>query len=43
MPPSFKLFISDGVTVYIGCNVQTKQHTHHALEIVMAFGKLFFL
>jgi hypothetical protein len=43
MPPAFKLFIADGVAVYIGRNVQTKLHTHHALEIVMAFNTPFFL
>lgn len=43
MPPAFKLFIADGVAVYIGRNVQTKLHTHHALEIVMAFNAPFLL
>lgn len=43
MPSLFKLYISDGMAVYIGRDVKTKLHTHHALEIVMAFNKPFLI
>lgn len=36
MLPPYKFFITDGIAVYIGRDVQTKLHVHHALEIVMA-------
>ena len=39
----FKLYIADGMAVYIGRQVQTKMHTHHALEIVMSFNKPFLI
>lgn len=43
MPPSFRLYLSDGTAVYIGRDVKTRLHTHHALEIVMAFNKPFLI
>lgn len=39
----FKLHLSDGLAAYIGRNVRTKLHAHHALEIVMSFDKPFFI
>ncbi|MBX9734142.1 MAG: hypothetical protein K2X37_08760, partial [Chitinophagaceae bacterium] len=39
----FKLCIADGMAVYIGRQVQTKLHAHHALEIVMSFNKPFLI
>ena len=39
----FKLYIAEGMAVYIGHQVQTKLHTHHALEIVMSFNKPFLI
>lgn len=39
----FKLIILDGMAVYIGHQITAKQHTHHALEIVIAFDKPFIL
>lgn len=43
MTASFKLYISDGMAVYVGRDVQTRLHTHHALEMVMAFNKPFLI
>lgn len=40
---NFKLVILDGMAVYIGRQITTKQHTHHALELVMAFDTPFLL
>ena len=39
----FKLYISGGMAVYIGRQVLTKMHAHHALEIVMSFKKSFLI
>ena len=38
-----KLYISGGMAVYIGRQVLTKMHAHHALEIVMSFKKSFLI
>ncbi|XVJ65108.1 MAG: helix-turn-helix transcriptional regulator [Lacibacter sp.] len=43
MNQTFKLQIHDGLAVYIGRQVITKLHLHHALEIVIAFDKPFLL
>lgn len=37
----FKLFVANGMAVYIGRDVKTRLHTHHALEIVIAFDRPF--
>lgn len=43
MNQTFKLQIYDGLAVYIGRQVITKLHLHHAVEIVIAFDSPFLL
>ena len=43
MASTFKLHIDNGIAVYVGKNIQTKLHTHHAVEIVIAFNKPFLI
>ena len=43
MAPPFKLHINNGIAIYVGRNIQTKLHTHHAVEIVIAFNKPFLI
>lgn len=43
MAPPFKLHINNGIAIYVGRDIQTKLHTHHAVEIVIAFNKPFLI
>ncbi|OSZ77110.1 hypothetical protein CAP36_11885 [Chitinophagaceae bacterium IBVUCB2] len=43
MASPFKLHIDSGIALYVGRNIQTKLHTHHAVEIVIAFNKPFLI
>lgn len=43
MASPFKLHIDNGTAIYIGRDIQTKLHTHHAVEIVIAFNKPFLI
>lgn len=43
MASPFKLYIDNGIAVYVGRNIQTKLHTHHAVEIAIAFNKPFLI
>lgn len=40
-PLPFKIAIMDGISVYIGRDIQTNIHSHHLLEIALAFDQPF--
>lgn len=40
-PPAFKMAILNGLSVYISRDIQTNVHSHHLLELVLAFDESF--